>query len=119
MSFILAFSLLCTALIESANRFRQMEKTRTALIDAYVRLGCAQGDSLLHQNKMESPIESPNTSPTSTTLPNVTASDLELTVTEVQKFIELSDTKVFNVVLIQREMTVLKNFTNCGNLLGK
>ena len=72
-----------------------MDKTRSAIIDAYVRLGCAQGDSLLHHNKADSPAESTSTSPTSTTPPNVTPTDLELTITEVQKFVELSDTKVF------------------------
>lgn len=90
-----------------------MEKTRTALIDAYVRLGCAQGDSVLHQNKTESPVDSANTSPTSTTLPSDMALDLELTVTEVQKFIELSDTKVFCDQLKNDEQTGLFLITVC------
>ena len=72
-----------------------MEKTRTALVDAYVRLGCAQADYILNQNKTASnKTESPTASPTSTVPPSVTSSDVEQTVSEVQKYIDLTDQKV-------------------------
>ena len=71
-----------------------MEKTRSALIDAYVRLGCAQGDILLDRIKTESSVGSHNASPTSTTPSNVTSTDLEFTVSELQKFVEITDAKV-------------------------
>lgn len=74
-----------------------MEKTRVALIDAYVRLGCAQADSVLNENKTESPIQSPSTSPTSSLPPSVTPTDVDSTVAEVQKFVELTDAKVLLV----------------------
>jgi len=70
-------------------------------VDAYVRLGCAQGDYLIQQRKLSGTTttaavtESPTTSPTSTTAPDfITAADLDNTFTEVQKFVEASDAKV-------------------------
>jgi len=82
-----------------------MEKMRTSLVDAYVRLGCAQGDYLIQQNKLPATTatESPTSlSPTSTSGPDfITAADLDNTFTEVQKFIDASDTKVIVDVLIE------------------
>ena len=84
----------------------QMEKMRTSLVDAYVRLGCAQGDYLIQQRKLTATTttaaavtESPTTSsPTSTTAPDfITAADLNNTFTEVQKFVEASDAKVLSL----------------------
>ena len=79
----------------------QMEKMRTSLVDAYVRLGCAQGDYLIQQSKLAAATtttetESPTTSsPTSTSAPDfITAADLNNTFTEAQKFIDASDAKV-------------------------
>jgi len=92
-----------------------MEKMRTSLVDAYVRLGCAQGDYLIQQSKLptttttgttttttttttaaattESPTMTP--SPTSTSAPDfLTAADLDATFAEVQKFVDASDAKV-------------------------
>jgi len=83
--------------------YSQMEKTRTSLVDAYVRLGCAQGDYLIQQNKLSTTVtteypttESPTTSsPTSTSAPDfITAADLDNTFTEVQKFVDAADSKV-------------------------
>ena len=79
----------------------QMEKMRTSLVDAYVRLGCAQGDHLIQQTKLTAATttDSPLTaSPTSTSAPDfsITAADLDNTFTEVQKFVDASDTKVLS-----------------------
>ena len=74
-----------------------MEKMRTSLVDAYVRLGCAQGDYLIQQSKLTATTttESPTSSPTSTSAPDfISAADLDNTFTEVQKFIDASDAKV-------------------------
>ena len=90
-----------------------MEKMRTSLVDAYVRLGCAQGDYLIQQSKLptttttaatattttESPTTTP--SPTSTSAPDfLTATDLDATFAEVQKFVDASDAKVVVGVLL-------------------
>jgi len=80
-------------------------------VDAYVRLGCAQGDYLIQQSKQTTTTtttatESPTTSPTSTTAPPhdfITPADLDTTFTEVQKFVDASDAKVpiqYNLQLI-------------------
>jgi len=69
-------------------------------VDAYVRLGCAQGDYLIQQSKFTAATttatESPTTSsPTSTSPPDfITAADLDNTFTDVQKFVDASDAKV-------------------------
>jgi len=82
----------------------QMEKMRTSLVDAYVRLGCAQGDYLIQQSKSptETTSDSPTTpSPTSTSAPELlTAADLDSTFAEVQKFVDASDAKVVVVVVL-------------------
>lgn len=77
-----------------------MEKMRTSLVDAYVRLGCAQGDYLIQQSKLTTvTTDSPTTSPTSTSAPDfITAADLDSTFTEVQKFVDASDAKVLIII---------------------
>ena len=78
-----------------------------SLVDAYVRLGCAQGDYLIQQSKLTATTttavtDSPTTSPTSTSAPDfITAADLNNTFTEVQKFVEASDTKVLSLSVTQ------------------
>jgi len=78
-----------------------MEKMRTSLVDAYVRLGCAQGDYLIQQRKLTATTttttnESPTTSsPSATpTADLITATDLDSTFADVQKFVDASDSKV-------------------------
>ena len=74
-----------------------MERMKTSLVDAYVRLGCAQGDYLIQQSKLTATTdEYPTTSsPTSTSATDfITAADLDHTFTEVQKFVDASDAKV-------------------------
>lgn len=90
----------------------QMEKMRTSLVDAYVRLGCAQGDYLIQQSKLPTTTtDSPTTpSPTSTSAPDLlTADDFNNTFTEVQKFVDASDSKVGMVVLPQSSMLGVTN----------
>jgi len=93
-----------------------MEKTRSSLIDAYVRLGCAQADSLLHHNKADSPAECIYTSPTSTSSPSVALTDLELTISEVQKFVELSDVKVFVKLFLMNDNYIYLPYKMCGSV---
>jgi len=87
----------------------QMEKMRTSLVDAYVRLGCAQGDYLIQQGKLiamstateNSPTSSSPTSTTAAAPDFITPADLDTTFNEVQKFVDASDAKVSDTDLIQ------------------
>lgn len=91
----------------------QMEKMRTSLVDAYVRLGCAQGDYLIQQSKLTATTttttESPTTSsPTTTSAPDfITAGDLDSTFNEVQKFVDASDAKVSTVLVVWESLVTL------------
>ena len=79
-----------------------MEKMKTSLVDAYVRLGCAQGDYLIQQSKTTPATDTTAAettcgcpSPTSTSPPElITAAGLDSTFAEVQKFVDASDAKV-------------------------
>ncbi len=69
-----------------------MDKQKTSVIDAYVRLGCAQSDMLLEQAKSESLESSADSTAEST---SVTVEDVEETVKSLQKWVELTDSKVW------------------------
>ncbi len=64
-----------------------MDKQKATLIDAHVRLGSAQGDSILEQKKTED-------KPSSTSLPEVSIKDVDDTVQDLQKWADLNDSKV-------------------------
>jgi tripeptidyl-peptidase-2 len=79
----------------------QMEKMKSSLIDAYVRLGCAQGDYLLQQHSKTENVAAAvsSSTPTSPMSSDITLADLETTVTDIQRFIELTDPKVYMLAL--------------------
>jgi tripeptidyl-peptidase-2 len=71
----------------------EMDKQKGWLLDALVRLGCAQADVLSEKEK------SPEEEPSSTTsdLPDISIQDLDNTVKQVQKLADLTDTKVLQL----------------------
>lgn len=69
------------------------------LVDAYVRLGCAQADCL-QQQQQQSTSEAPPTTASDAALISssspspVSLADLDATVAELQKWVDLTDSKV-------------------------
>ncbi len=65
----------------------EMDKQKATLIDAHVKLGSAQGDCILEQKKTED-------KPSSTSIPEVTVKEVDDTVQDLQKWADLTDSKV-------------------------
>ena len=72
-----------------------MDKMKTSLIDAYVRLGCAQADVVLEKQKATSTQEEDgenNTAMSSTA--HVTPKDVDDTLQQLQQWADVIDSKV-------------------------
>ena len=105
--------------------FSENDKQKGYLIDAYVRLGCAQSDAILEKNKIVTPTPATmeattdttatttttttaatttatttttsaadSTSTSSSSSPDVTVKDVDATFSELQKWAEVTDSKV-------------------------
>ena len=68
--------------------FSDMDKQKGYLIDAYLRLGCAQADVIVEKDSKTAK------DPVTTTGVEVSISDLDETVREIQKWTDMNDSKV-------------------------
>ena len=73
----------------------EMDKLKTSLIDASVRLGCAQADVVIEAQKSTSTQgeEREETSVMSTT-PQVSAKHVDDTLQQLQQWVDITDSKV-------------------------
>ncbi len=69
---------------------RDMDKQKGWLIDSLVRLGCAQADVISEREKEGQE----DTSSTTSSLQDITINDLDNTVRDLQKWADLTDSKV-------------------------
>jgi len=95
-----------------------MEKNKIILVDAYVRLGCAQGDWILQKRTGTDSAGSTATPPPPPTL-TLSVQDIDDTLIEVQKLVDLNDPKVrytFTHSFLHLRSHLLSDL-NCNNFV--